>query len=118
MFTATMRFVLPPELRGEALRTLRSFGGSLCVRSACTGYDILQDLEEEGAYLLVERWGSIEGLQRHIRSEGFRRLLDLMDMSERRPEFRLEQVQPVEGVDLLTLIRGIEGFTTENHIGG
>ena len=74
--------------------------------------------DEVGAYLLVERWRSIEGLQRHIRSEGFRRLLDLMDMAERRPEFRLEQVRPVEGIDLLTLIRGIEGFTTESHNSG
>ena len=117
MFTATMRFVLPAEHRGEALRMLRSFGGSLCLRPACTGFDLLEDLQEEGAYMLVERWSSIEGLQRHIRSDGFRRLLDVMDMAERRPEFRLEETRPVEGIELLTLIRGIDGLTMENHPG-
>lgn len=116
MFTATMRFVLPAEKRAEALRALRAFSGTLCVRAACTGYDILQDVEEDGAYLLVEHWHSIEGLQRHIRSDGFRRLLDLMDLADRRPEFRLEEVRPVEGIELLTLIRGIEGLATENHV--
>ena len=116
MYTTTMRFVLAPDKRTEGLRALRAFVGPLCVRPACAGYSILQDVEEEGAYLLVERWRSIEGLQRHIQSENFRKLLALMDMAERRPEFRLESVEPVEGIDLLTLIRGAEGFITGNGV--
>lgn len=117
LFTATMRFVLSPERRMEGLRALRAFVGPLSVRPACSGYSILQDVEEEGAYLLVERWRSIEALQRHIQSDNFRKLLALMEMAEGRPEFRVESVQPVEGIELLTLIRGVEGFIAGNGMG-
>ena len=116
LFTTTMRFVLSPERRGEGLRALRAFVGPLSVRPACAGYSILMDVEEEGAYLLVERWRSIEALQRHIQSDRFRKLLALMEMTERRPEFKLESVQPVEGLELLTLIRGVEGFIAESGV--
>ena len=116
LFTTTMRFVLAPERRKEGLRALRAFVGPLSVRPACAGYSILQDVEEEGAYLLVERWRSIEGLKRHIQSDSFRKLLALMELTERRPEFKLESVQPVEGIELLTLIRGVEGFIAESGV--
>ena len=109
MFTSTVRFVLPVERRAEGVRILRAFTGPLSARPSCAGYSILQDVEEEGAYLLVERWRSIEALQHHIQSEGFRKLLALMDMAVRKPEFHLETVEQVEGIDLLTLIRGVEG---------
>jgi quinol monooxygenase YgiN len=114
VFTATVRFVLPQEARAEGIRALRAFVAPLYVRPDCAGCSLLQDLQEEGAFLLVERWRSVEGLQRHLRSDPFRKLLAVMDMAERAPEFRLERVEWVEGIDLLALIRGGEGLRVES----
>lgn len=104
-FATTVRLVLDPAERGEALRSLRSFAATLTLSSGFLGYSLLEDLEEPGAYVLVERWGSLDALRRHLQSESFLDLMSVMDMSQREPAFEIEKVDPVEGPDLMALVR-------------
>ena len=104
-FATTVRLVLDPAERAEALRSLRSFAATLTLTSGFLGYSLLEDLEEPGAYVLVERWGSLDALRRHLQSESFLDLMSVMDMSRREPAFEIEKVDPVEGSDLMALVR-------------
>jgi quinol monooxygenase YgiN len=107
-YTATMKVVLPPEVQQDGIRTLRSLVMGLRASKDCSECHIFEDIDEEGAFQLTERWSSLSALHRHLRSDGFRRLLAVMDLSARTPEFRVETVSHTEGVDLLALIRGLD----------
>ena len=107
-YTATMKVVLPPEVQHDGIRTLRSLLTGLRASKDCSDCHLFEDIDEEGAFQLIERWSSLSALHRHLRSDSFRRLLAVMDLSAKTPEFRVETVTHTEGVDLLALIRGLD----------
>ena len=107
-YTATMKVVLPPEVQDDCIRTLRSLLAGVRAYKDCSDCHIFEDIDEEGAFQLIERWSSLSALHRHLRSDSFRRLLAVMDHSAKTPEFRVETVTYTEGVDLLALIRGLD----------
>lgn len=107
-YTATMKVVLPPEVQHDGIRTLRSLLTGLRTSKDCSDCHIFEDIDEEGAFQLTERWSSLSALHRHLRSDGFLKLLAVMDLSAKTPEFRVETVTNTEGVDLLALIRGLD----------
>jgi quinol monooxygenase YgiN len=109
-FETTVRIVVDPGQRADTLVGLRSFAGRLTLRSGFLGYDLMEDLDEPGAFLLVERWSSILALQRHLQSDDFRELLAVMDLARQPPAFEIRKVEPANGVHLLALIRGMEGL--------
>ena len=109
-FATTVRLVVDPGQQAEALRSLRSFAATLTLRSGFLGYSLLEDLEEPGAYVLVERWRSLDALKRHLESESFLDLMSVMDMARREPMFEIEKVDPVDGIDLMALVTRMESL--------
>jgi len=107
-YATTVRLVFGPAEQAAALWGLRAFVARLTLRSGFLGYDLLQDLEQPGTYVLVERWSSIDALRQHLRSDSYLELLSVMEMARQQPVFEIEKVEPMAGPALLGLIRRVD----------
>ena len=76
--------------------------------------------EEDGSeetVLYVEQWESEEDLQRHIRSDLYRRILEAMELSCRSPEVAFHSVSATAGMELIEALRGAAGAVAESSKG-
>ena len=107
MITAKLQITATPERRDEILRAIRWLAGPARAKPGRTGCRILQDLDDEDVLVLVEEWTSREALERHLRSDEYRQLLTLAELSARPPEIRFDTVTRSEGLELVAAARGV-----------
>lgn len=105
MIAASLRLVVPEKRKAEVLKTLRSLLGPTSAQAGCAGCWIYRDALDDAIYLYVEEWGSREQLERHIRSDLYRRLLALMEIAVEEPEVRYDTISERQGFELAEAIR-------------
>ena len=105
MVIASLRVVAPPEKREDVLTTIRLLVGPTSVKPGCIKCRIYQDVEDANALTLVEEWESKKYLDSHIRSEDYRNILAVMDISIEPPEISFKTVSRSEGMDLIRAVR-------------
>jgi len=105
MITATFKLVLSPKRRAEALRTLRSVQGPCSAQPGCIDCHILRDTQDDEVLLYIEEWGSREQLKNHLRSERYRKLLEVVEWSKEPPDIRFDTVSRREGIELVAAAR-------------
>jgi quinol monooxygenase YgiN len=102
MIQAYFRVVAPEGKRGEILEVLLSLKGPTEVSHGCRACRILLDAEDENALTYLEQWKTREDLEEHLRSERFRRLLPVIDMSAECPDIQFSAVGDIQGLEYLT----------------
>jgi len=107
MFHATVRMLIPPKRRGEVLDILSSLAERFRFEPGCICCRIYQDVEVEPMILLEQLWMSGEDLDRHLRSEEFRKVLLVLEMSSEPPEIRFEEVSRSTGVETIEKARKV-----------
>ena len=105
MITATLRLEVPPQRMADALGVLRSLLGPISAQPGCAGCGLYSDVRDENVVLFVEEWGSREHLDRHLRSDHFRRILAAMEIAARPPELRFDTVSERQGLELVEAVR-------------
>ena len=74
-------------------------------QTGCVACDIYEEQGPDEAVVLVERFESSEGLEAHLRSEVYRRILGAVELSRGRPDIRFETVTASEGIELIERYR-------------
>ena len=105
MVHASIRMLIPPKRRGEVMEILSSLAERSRFEPGCIGSRVYQDVEVEPAILIEQLWESGEDLERHLRSEEFRKLLLVVEMSLEPPEIRFEEVSRSTGVETIEKAR-------------
>ncbi len=108
MIQASLRLVAPAERRDEIVQTFRSLVGPTEVKGGCLGCRFYQDVADENALTYVEDWQTQEDLQPHLRSEQYRKLLALIDLSTAPPELRFHTISETSGIEYLAAVRTFE----------
>jgi quinol monooxygenase YgiN len=108
MIVFMMRVTAPPEKRQDMLQALRSLLGPMGVQPGCLRCRLYQDADDEDVLTWIEEWESREQLDRHVRSNEYRTLLSVMDLSVVQPEVRFDTVVKTAGMELIedTMKRG------------
>ena len=101
MINGTLRIHPSPDRRGDVLEVLRSVQGPVLAQPGCAAFCIYEEQDPDGAVVLIERWESEAALQAHLRSEGFRRILGAIELSDRPPEIWFDHVSASEGMELI-----------------
>ena len=105
MVILEVRITMPPgqeeAIRREAQRIL----GPTRARPGCLDCRWFQDTESDSRLLLIENWESPSHLNRRLRSEDFRVILGLIDLSAEAPEFRIHTVSQTAGLNMLDELR-------------
>lgn len=101
MILSIIKVTVLPEKREEILEILLSVKGPTEVKSGCTQCHICQDLYNKNIINYSEVWENEETLYKHIRSDIYRSLLAVIDMSSKQPEIRFLTVSDTAGIELI-----------------
>jgi quinol monooxygenase YgiN len=106
MIHAAVTITAAPDQREGLLQALRSQLSPTRVEPGCERCRLFEDVEETGAFTLVEEWATPADLERRLRSEEYRRLLHLMELSVAPLEVRFEVVSYTRGMEAIHAARG------------
>ncbi len=80
--------------------------GPTRAESGCIACDLYQSAEDAMRLILIEQWDSLTDLERHIRSENYRKVLAWIEMSVELPEIRFDVVPESRGIEMIESARG------------
>ncbi len=105
MIHATIRMLLPPKKRGEMMEILGSIAERCRFEPGCISSRVYQDAEEKHVILFEELWRDEESLERHLRSDEYRRVLLVVEMALEPPEIRFNRISHSTGVETVEKAR-------------
>ena len=107
MVRVTIRMLLPLQKYGEALKILKFVAGQSRILEGCISSLIYGDLEEMNVILIEEMWRDQESLDKHLRSEEYHTLLQVMEMALECPELRFDTIANSTGIETVEKARGL-----------
>jgi quinol monooxygenase YgiN len=105
MVKATIRMTIPAKRRGGVLEILSSVAERSRFEPGCLACRVYQDVEAEPVIVLEQLWESREELDRHLRSDEFRKVLLVVEMSLEPPEIRFDEISGSTGVETIEKAR-------------
>jgi len=108
MIFFTLRVKVPGDRRKDFLGSARLITGPTEVQKGCLRSRLYQELGDPDTMLFVEEWESREELEHHIKSDRYRIILSLMDLSDMPPEVKLNTVSKTEGLEAIEKVRGLD----------
>jgi hypothetical protein len=79
--------------------------GPTRVEPGCLFCRLYEDVETAGTLTLVEEWSSLLDFERRLRSEAYRQLLLLMELSPEAPVIQFHSVHSTAGMDAILAAR-------------
>ena len=107
MIIFTLRLLAPHEKRENILKTVRSLLGPTQVEPGCISCRFYQEVDNSNALVLAEEWASKADLDRYIRSEEYRKILALIDISTEAPEITFNTISSTAGMEAIRAARGL-----------
>lgn len=98
----TLKFKLASEIYTSALNNIKAIIAPTKVQPGCLDCCIYCGVNDNTSLLFVERWDNVEHLHKHIRSEDFKVVLAMMELSQIKPEFSIQTISETKGIDDLT----------------
>ncbi len=105
MIQAFVTVVAQPGQRDGMLQALRSLVNPTRVEPGCLSCRLHEDADKLGAFVLEEEWASRDHFERRLRSEPYRHLLHLMELSAEPPEVRFQVVSDTMGMEAIHAAR-------------
>ena len=106
MLLATIRMVVPPDKRAEAVQILNAMAERTRVEPGCLSCRIYHDEQVEAVFMVEEVWKSKEDLDRHLRSDDYRHVLLVTEMAVEPPEIRFQSISNSAGIEIIEKARG------------
>src|SRR5262249_14899241 len=88
MIHATVTIVVAPRQRHEVLGALRSLVSPTRVEPGCLDCRLYEDATAEGVFTVMEDWATPADFTRHLRTEAYRQMMMIMELSAVPPEVR------------------------------
>ena len=109
MTLVTLRMTVRPEKRNDVIEAMRGMLEPTRVERGCLSYRLYEEVGNGNALILVEEWETQEDLERHLRTDNQRRLLELMDLSSEQPELRFNTVSHTAEMGLIETVLRTDG---------
>ncbi len=77
------------------------------VQSGCVQCRISRDAQEQNIILYQEEWSSWEDLERHVRSDRFFWILELIEQSTNTPELSFCDIRETRGMEYVRKLRTV-----------
>ena len=104
MIIVTLRMTVRPDKRHDFMESIRGMLEPTRVERGCISYCLYEDIENTNTFTLVEEWKTRDDLEKHVRTDNYRRLLELMNLLSEPYELRFSTVlQTVEMEPMLEL---------------
>jgi quinol monooxygenase YgiN len=99
MILLNLRMKPPASQIQDSLAILEASRPATEGSAGCLEFSITVETNPEGAIHLGERWESEDDIRRHFRSVSFRKILELMEICEKPPDFHLYEVVESAGLE-------------------
>ena len=106
MFMISLKISSSPERRDELLNALKLLINPVTVAPGCIQCRLFEDTSETGSFMIIEEWQTRDDLVRRLKTDHFRRLLTVLEMSSTPPEVRCEKVLNVNGIETIDALVG------------
>jgi quinol monooxygenase YgiN len=105
MIRSIIRMLIPLEKQSEALEILGSTIEQTLFEPGCVSCRLYRGVEDVRTIMLEELWMSDEDVQRHLRSEKYRKILLVVEMAAEPPEIRFDTIAHSTGVEIIEKAR-------------
>jgi quinol monooxygenase YgiN len=105
MIIEQMRMMAPHGKRKELGSALSTLVGPTQVQPGCVSCRLFQNWHELDELLIEANWETSEDLIRHLQSDAYKQLLQMMEASYVPPTLRFWTVQEVNGIELVEAAR-------------
>jgi quinol monooxygenase YgiN len=99
MVRSTIRMLIPLEKQSEALEILGSMIEQTQFDPGCISCRLYRGVEDVRVIMFEELWVNDEDVERHLRSENYRKILLVVEMAEETPEIRFDTIDHSTGVE-------------------
>jgi len=106
MVIATLHIRVPKLKIREVEETLRLLEGPTSVQPGCESSFHYRDLRNECEFAVVQEWNSRHCLEHYLKSDLYRKLLALIDMSEEQPDLSFYFCESRAGLEFVKKVRG------------
>ena len=106
MISVPLQLKVVPEKRWDVLKTIHTIIGPTTVRSGCLHCGLYSNTSNDDELILLEKWESHEALERHLRSDEFRKIIAAMETANELPEISFNTVASTEGIEFVEKILG------------
>ncbi len=104
MIIVTLRMTVRPGKRHDFAESIRGMIEPTRVERGCISYCFYEDIENKNTFALVEEWKTRADLERHVRTDNYRKLLALMDLLSEPPQLQFNTVSQTAGMELLSTV--------------
>lgn len=105
MIIEQLRMMAPAGKRKELGSALSTLMGPTQVQPGCLSCRLSQNWQDFDELLIEASWETLEDLIRHLQSEGYKQLLQMMEASRVPPTLQFWTVQKVNGMELVEVAR-------------
>ena len=106
MVHGTIRMLIPTKRRSEVLEILSSVAERCRFEPGCISCRVYRGVEVEQVVMLEELWRNEEDLERHLRSDEYRKVLLIVEMALEPPEIRFDVLSQSTGFETIEKARG------------
>lgn len=105
LIRSSIRLRIPLNKQSEALDILGSVRKQTQFESSCHHVRIYRETHESEAIMIEEVWTSEEDLNRHLKSDAYRRILLVIEMATTAPEIRFDKIIQSSGIETIAKAR-------------
>jgi len=97
----TLRMTVRPDRHHDFTESIRGMLGPTRAERGCIRYCLYEDIENKNTFTLVEEWKTRDDLEKHVRSDNYQRLLELMDLLSEPCELRFSAFSQTAEMELM-----------------
>ncbi len=105
MIVSSLRLLLSEPDRHRVISSLTPVIGWTRVQPGCRVCHLLTDPDDLRVVVLWEEWDTQDALDRHLRSEQYRRVLAAIELAQEAPEIRFDIVETRGGFEVVEAAR-------------
>jgi quinol monooxygenase YgiN len=107
MIMSCIELVPSPGSRKAVLEILLFVGEHVRRKPDCLDCGVFEAANETPQVLYVEQWQSNKGLQAHIQSSLYLRLLNAMELASEQPKISFHEIAQTRSIELIEEWRGV-----------
>ena len=105
MITSLLKMKVPHEKQSDAIQTIRTVSGWMSAQPGCISIELYRDIHDPLILMLIEQWKDWESIRNHIRSDSYRNILELMELSCEPPEIKFCSFSDAKGLEIIEQLR-------------
>jgi len=105
MVTSFLKINVPREKKKDAIQMVRSILGWTSAQPGCISMTFYQGTDEPGTMMILEEWTDWPSLEKHIRSDAYRSILEVMELACEPPMIKFCSVSDTKGLEIIERLR-------------